>query len=177
MTPIQSSEHGSHPVPLGVDGVQVLRRRRRLADETEKALESLPACLASQFVQRLTYGGPIKPPLRVRSMCWRIPPPLQKNFHRQFFRAGLVMSDPANDAGNALIMGTKNSIQSFGPSDFHLDWFGYASCVHIPRTNEAQSLWQRLQRKATWDTTRPRKGLRLQYLSEFNPGIQKNAVG
>jgi hypothetical protein len=47
MTPIQSREHGSYIVLLGVDGVQVLRRGRRLADRTEKALESVAACLAS----------------------------------------------------------------------------------------------------------------------------------
>jgi hypothetical protein len=82
MTPIQSSEDVSHPVLLGVDGVQVLGRGRRLADETVKALESVAACLASQFVQRLTYGGPIKPPLRVFSMGLRISPPFQKDFHR-----------------------------------------------------------------------------------------------
>src|ERR1700722_16193961 len=46
-TPIQRSEHGSYPVLLGVDSIQVLRGGRRLADEAEKALESAPAGLAS----------------------------------------------------------------------------------------------------------------------------------
>ncbi len=76
-------------------------------------------------------------------MCLRIPPPLQKDFHRQFLRAGLVMNDPANDAGNAVIVGTKNRIQSFGVGDFHFARFGHTSSVHIPRTYEAQILWQR----------------------------------
>src|SRR5580704_4303895 len=60
---------------------------------------------------------------------------------------------------NALIMSAKNRIQSFDVGDFHIARFRYASFVRIPRTYEAQSLWQRLQRTATWDTTRLRKGI------------------
>src|ERR1700730_6210287 len=88
-------------------------------------------------------------------MCLRIPPPLQKDFHRQFLRAGLVMNDPANDAGNALIVSTKNRIQSFGVGDFHLARFGHASCVHIPRTYETRILWRQLTTKNDLDGNEP----------------------
>src|ERR1700722_21314 len=52
------------------------------------------------------------------------------------------MNDPANDAGNALIVNSENRIQSFRFGDFHLARFGHASCVHIPRTLETRLLWQ-----------------------------------
>ena len=77
-------------------------------------------------------------------MCLRISPPLQKDLHGQFLRAGLVMNNPANDAGNALIVSTKNRIESFAATYLHLASFGHASCVHIPRTNETRGLWQGL---------------------------------
>jgi hypothetical protein len=53
-----------------------------------------------------------------------------------------------NDAGNAFIMSAKNRIQSFRVGAFHLAYFSHASCVHTPRTYQAQTLWQRAVRKS-----------------------------
>jgi hypothetical protein len=50
----------------------------------------------------------------------RIPPPLQKDLNRNLLRAGLVMDDPADNAGNALIMCAKDLVQHFMIPNPHL---------------------------------------------------------
>ena len=71
-----------------------------------------------------------------------VPPPLEKDFDRQFLRAGLVVDNPADHPGNALVMCAKDRIQFVGVVDSSLARYGHALCVHIPRTNGRQILWQ-----------------------------------
>ena len=53
------------------------------------------------------------------------------------------MDDPADDAGNALVVCAKDCIQGISVLGSHLGCYRHAPYVHIPRTPGKQFLWQR----------------------------------
>src|SRR5262252_5953315 len=96
----QRPQHRPHLLLLRIEVVQLLRCRRRCAEKGEDTLESAAPVDAPQLIQRFPYGGAIQPPLRVLPVSSGSSPPLEEYFDRQLLRAGLVMNDPADDAGH-----------------------------------------------------------------------------
>lgn len=142
MAPLQSLQHGANLLLLCAHFILLLWSRRRLVEDTQDILESIPARLTPSLIQRLANCGAIQPAFCMFSMGSGSVPPLEKDFHSQLFGTGLIEYDPANGAGNALIMSAKDCLKSLRVSPFRRACFGHALCVHIPRTSGTRRLWQ-----------------------------------
>lgn len=113
----------------------MFRSRRRFAKHAEEALEAVLARTPPPLTERLADGSPIEPAFRTGIRNCGFSPPLQDDFNCEFLRAGLVMDDPADNAGDARIVRVEDV----------RDWLDSydALCVHIYITRRARALWQR----------------------------------
>jgi peroxiredoxin len=114
-----------------------LLRRGWLPDHPKQALIPRLARLPAQFIQRHAGSGSVQPAFRLRAMRHvrqRVAGPLQEHLNREFLRAARIVDDPGNDAGDAPILGGKNSFE-FEPclAGFHSNENSIL-CVHRMKT-------------------------------------------
>jgi hypothetical protein len=83
----------------------------RFAKHGEEALETVLARAPPPFIERLADGGPIEPGFGLRTWYSRSSPPLQDDVNCQFLRAGLVMDDPAYNAGDSRVVRVEGGVQ------------------------------------------------------------------
>ncbi len=144
MATSQRREHCAYLLLLECGDIDVFGRRRRLAERAEHAVQPAAAIPAPQFVEPQANRGTVQPSFGPVAMRTGIRPPLQEDVDRQFLRAGLVVNDTADHAGDALVVRAEDPMQFGRVGRVHLARGGHALCVHTPRTLEAVSLWQAL---------------------------------
>jgi len=112
--------------------MQLCRGGRTGAEGGEEWFKALTPLNATEFIECFAYGDPVKP------AGWEllIPLPFQENSDCEFLRAGLVVDDAANDAGNAPKVGFKEILEILSRAS------GGAHCVHNSRTIGMEDLWQ-----------------------------------
>src|SRR6202011_3113326 len=80
-------------------------------DKSKEAFVARPARSPPQLIQTFSYRRPVQPRFRLLSLSFRAPPQLQKHLYCKFFRSCRIVDDPANNAGNALVLSAEHCLE------------------------------------------------------------------